>query len=60
MGLIDIDPPPLPPICLAACSLPKYSEKSILRDKLLYAIHHAATMQADFRMRDGEGFDDVM
>ena len=41
------------------CSLPKYTDKTILRDKLLYAIRHAATMQADFRMRDGEGFEDV-
>ena len=49
------------PLCvlLPPCSLPKYTEKAILRDKLLYAIHHAATMQADFRMRDGEGFEDV-
>jgi hypothetical protein len=40
-------------------SLPKYTDKAILRDKLLYAITQAGTMDADFRMRSGEGFEDL-
>ena len=39
--------------------MPKYSDKEVLRTKLMYAIANADTMQADFRMRTGEGFEDV-
>jgi hypothetical protein len=39
--------------------LPKYTSEAILREKLLYAITNALTMQLDFRMDTGEGFDDL-
>lgn len=41
------------------CSLPKYSSEALLRDKLVYAINNALTMQLDFRMDTGEGFEDL-
>jgi hypothetical protein len=38
-------------------SLPKYSSKEVLRTKLLLAIAHAPTMDADVRLATGEGYE---
>eukprot|EP00753_Platysulcus_tardus_P004638 PLAT12551.17.p1 GENE.PLAT12551.17~~PLAT12551.17.p1 ORF type:complete len:1683 (-),score=962.86 PLAT12551.17:102-4913(-) len=42
--------------CFFSLSLPAYSSKDILRDKLLYAISNSPTMDADVRLHDGEGW----
>eukprot|EP01012_Entosiphon_sulcatum_P008571 TRINITY_DN14699_c0_g1_i1.p1 TRINITY_DN14699_c0_g1~~TRINITY_DN14699_c0_g1_i1.p1 ORF type:complete len:4388 (+),score=508.78 TRINITY_DN14699_c0_g1_i1:36-13199(+) len=41
--------------CFFWISLPKYSSVDVMREKLLYAIHNCADIDADYRVRD---FDD--
>ena len=41
------------------CRLPKYTSEEVLRKQLLYAITNALTMQLDFRMDTGDGFEDL-
>lgn len=51
--------------CVRGCAfvvfprLPKYTSEEILREKLTYAINHATTMQLDFKMDTGDGFEDL-
>ncbi len=45
--------------CFFSLALPRYSCKEVLRDKLLYAIHHAPNMDADVRLNNAEGWADV-
>jgi len=50
---------PTSQVCFFKMILPKYSSEAVLKEKLIYAIHNALTMQLDFRMDTGEGFEDL-
>merc|ERR1712054_216741 len=43
--------------CFFSLSLPKYTTKEILREKLLYAIYNSPNMDADVIMHTAEGWD---
>lgn len=43
--------------CFMRLSLPKYSSKDVLRSKLLTAIAHSWSMDADVRLTTAEGYD---
>ncbi|OQS06539.1 HECT E3 ubiquitin ligase, partial [Thraustotheca clavata] len=45
--------------CFFSLSLPRYSSKEICMEKLLYAISHSPTMDADFIERGPEGWEGV-
>jgi len=45
--------------CFFSLSLPSYSSKEILREKLLYAIHNSPNMDADVRLHNAEGWADA-
>jgi hypothetical protein len=45
--------------CFFLLSLPRYSNKEILRDKLLYAILNSPNMDADVRLHNAEGWNDA-
>jgi E3 ubiquitin-protein ligase HERC2 len=40
--------------CFYWIALPKYSSRELLRERLLYAIHHCLEIDADFRARDAD------
>ena len=40
--------------CFFSINLPRYSTKSVMREKLLYAIQHCTEMDADFRVTEEE------
>jgi hypothetical protein len=42
--------------CFFLLSLPSYSSKEVLRDKLLYAIKNSPNMDADVRLHNAEGW----
>lgn len=42
--------------CFFSLSLPSYSNKEILQQKLLYAIGNSPTMDADVRLHSAEGW----
>ena len=42
--------------CFFSLSLPNYSSKKILREKLLYAIKNSPNMDADVRLHSAEGW----
>ena len=44
--------------CFFSLSLPCYTSKEILRNKLLYAINNSPNMDADVRMHSAEGWAD--
>jgi hypothetical protein len=44
--------------CFFSLSLPNYSTKEILREKLLYAINNSPNMDADVRLHNAEGWAD--
>eukprot|EP01041_Mallomonas_annulata_P001744 gene1744-3367_t len=44
--------------CFFSLSLPAYSSKEILRNKLLYAINNSPNMDADVRLHSAEGWAD--
>ena len=50
---------PTSQVCFFKLTLPKYTSEAVLREKLLYAISNALTMQLDFRMDSGDGFEDL-
>jgi hypothetical protein len=41
--------------CFFSFSLPEYSTKEIMREKILYAIHNSPNMDADVRLHSSEG-----
>jgi hypothetical protein len=45
--------------CFSVLKLPPYTSKEVLRTRLLYAIHHAATMDADMRASNAEGYEGI-
>ncbi|KAF0693119.1 Aste57867_15865 [Aphanomyces stellatus] len=45
--------------CFFSLSLPTYSTKDILREKLLYAIENSPNMDADVRLHNAEGWADA-
>ena len=45
--------------CFFSLSLPAYSTKQILREKLLFAIHNSPNMDADVRLHSAEGWADA-
>lgn len=45
--------------CFFSLSLPPYSSKEILREKLLYAIKNSPTMDADVRLHNADGWDNA-
>ncbi|CAM9834750.1 unnamed protein product [Phaeothamnion confervicola] len=45
--------------CFFSLSLPAYSDKEVLRRKLLYAINNSPNMDADVRLHSGEGWADA-
>jgi len=45
--------------CFFSLSLPAYTSKTVLREKLLYAIHHSPNMDADVRLNNAEGWADA-
>ena len=40
--------------CFFSLSLPRYSSDTVMREKLLYAIHNCLEMDADFRLTESE------
>jgi len=46
--------------CFFSLSLPRYSNKAILRQKLHLAIHNSPNMDADVRLRNADGWADVV
>jgi hypothetical protein len=44
--------------CFFSLSLPAYSTKEIMREKLLYAIKNSPNMDADVRLHNAEGWAD--
>eukprot|EP01038_Epipyxis_sp_PR26KG_P004035 gene4035-5772_t len=44
--------------CFFSLSLPSYSSKAIMREKLLYAIKNSPNMDADVRLHSAEGWTD--
>lgn len=42
--------------CFFSLSLPRYSSKRILREKLLYAVDQTTTMDADVKLHSAEGW----
>jgi hypothetical protein len=44
--------------CFFSLSLPPYSTKEALKEKLLYAISNSPNMDADVRLHSGEGWND--
>ena len=47
---------PIAQTCFFSLSLPKYSSIEVMRSKLLYAIGNTDLMDADFLMRQGDGW----
>eukprot|EP01035_Chromulina_nebulosa_P017758 gene17758-23358_t len=45
--------------CFFSLSLPLYSTKEILKEKLLYAIHNSPNMDADVRLHNADGWADA-
>jgi hypothetical protein len=45
--------------CFFSLALPQYSCKEVMREKLLYAVHHSPNMDADVRLNNAEGWADV-
>lgn len=45
--------------CFMRLTLPRYSSKEVLRQKLLTAISHSWSMDADVRLTTAEGYDTV-
>ena len=45
--------------CFFSLSLPSYSSKEVLRQKLLLAINNTPSMDADVRLHNAEGWGDV-
>lgn len=45
--------------CFFSLSLPSYSSKQVLREKLLYAIQNSPNMDADVRLHNAEGWADA-
>jgi hypothetical protein len=45
---------PLSHTCFFSISVPKYTEKSILKTKLSYAIKHCRSMDSDFRLHNSD------
>lgn len=59
---IDEDPDSYMPhsqTCFFSLSLPAYTSKDILREKLLYAISNTVTMDADVQLHNGDGYNDL-
>jgi hypothetical protein len=50
---------PIAQTCFFSLSLPKYSTMEVMREKLLYAIGNTDLMDADFFMRQADGWQDV-
>lgn len=44
--------------CFFSMSLPPYSSKEIMREKILYAIKNSPNMDADVRLHTAEGWGD--
>ena len=44
--------------CFNTLTLPSYSSKDVLRQKLLLAVHHASSMDADFVLHAAEGWNE--
>ena len=45
--------------CFFLLELPAYSSAAVLRAKLLYALEHAVTMDADVRLHNAEGWSEA-
>jgi len=45
--------------CFFSISLPSYSSKEIMRQKILYAIYNSPNMDADVRLHNAEGWADA-
>lgn len=45
--------------CFFSLSLPPYTSKTILKEKLLYAIHNSPNMDADVRLHNADGWADA-
>jgi hypothetical protein len=45
--------------CFFSLALPAYSSKAVLRSKLLLAVHHAPSMDADFVLHAADGWADA-
>lgn len=45
--------------CFFSLSIPNYSSKQVLKDKLMYAIENSPTMDADVRLHSAEGWADA-
>ena len=44
--------------CFFSLSLPRYSSKAVMREKLIYAIKNSPNMDADVRLHNAEGWTD--
>lgn len=45
--------------CFFSISLPHYSSKSVMSEKLLYAINNSPNMDADMRLNHAQGWEDI-
>ena len=50
---------PIAQTCFFALSVPKYSSKTVCLEKLRYAIQNAHSMDADFVMRNADGWENI-
>ncbi|CAM9477663.1 unnamed protein product, partial [Heterosigma akashiwo] len=50
---------PIAQTCFFSLALPEYSSKEVCLEKLRYAIHNSDLMDADFVMRNADGWEGV-
>ena len=50
---------PLSQTCFFSLALPRYTDAAVCASKLRYAIKHAHLMDADFLLRNAEGWEGV-
>jgi hypothetical protein len=50
---------PIAQTCFFSLSLPRYSSQAVLAEKLRYAIFNANLMDADFMMRNAQGWENI-